>query len=43
MGLADDGLGLLLTRDWLFPDGCLEPKCVGRKNYLAAFTKSLAT
>ncbi len=28
IGLADDGRGLLLTRDWLFPDFCLEPKTV---------------
>ncbi|MEK6290066.1 MAG: hypothetical protein V4793_01545 [Paraburkholderia tropica] len=28
IGLADDGEGLLLTRDWLFPDFCLEPKTV---------------
>lgn len=42
MGMADDGLGLLLTRDWLFPDGCLEPRASRGKNYLAAFPKSLA-
>ncbi|RQZ76717.1 hypothetical protein DF052_00250 [Burkholderia glumae] len=29
IGLADDGGGLLLTRDWLFPDFCLEPKTIG--------------
>ncbi len=43
IGMADDGLGLLLTRDWLFPDGWLQPKSVRRKNSLAAFPKSLAT
>lgn len=41
LGMADDGLGLLLTRDWLFPDGWLEPKSGGQKNWLAAFSKSL--
>ncbi len=41
MGMADDGQGLVLTRDWLFPDWCLEPKSVERKNCLAAFAKSL--
>lgn len=43
IGIADDGLGLLLTRDWLFPDGCLEPNNVRQKTHLAALAKSLAS
>jgi hypothetical protein len=41
LGLADDGDGLVLTRDWLFPDACLEPRFVGRKSTSAAFAEAL--
>ncbi|AXK61509.1 hypothetical protein CN645_30385 [Burkholderia sp. IDO3] len=42
IGLADDGMGLLLTRDWLFPDCCLEPKHVRHREPLSALAESLA-
>lgn len=42
IGAADDGEGLLLTRDWLFPDCFLEPKHVVAREELASFAESLA-
>ncbi|KWZ43430.1 hypothetical protein WS72_11535 [Burkholderia savannae] len=42
IGLADDGLGLLLTRDWLFPDSLLEPRRVRGPATLTAFAESFA-
>lgn len=41
MGLADDGDGLILTRDWLFPDYCLEPRPGDKRNALPALAESL--
>lgn len=43
IGLADDGLGLLLTRDWLFQDSFLEPKRIKYEMPLAALTEALAS
>lgn len=43
IGVADDGLGLLLTRDWLFPDSFLEPKRVTNETPLAALAESFAS
>lgn len=41
-GLADDGLGMLLTRDWLFPDKLLEPRRVETETALSTLTESFA-
>lgn len=43
IGLADDGDGLILTRDWLFPDCCLEPRPGYKQTVLPALAESLAT
>lgn len=43
MGLADDGDGLILTRDWLFPDSCLEPRPGSQQAALSALAESLAS
>lgn len=43
MGLADDGEGLILTRDWLFPDCCLKPRPGNAQAILPALAESLAT
>lgn len=40
MGVADDGDGLILTRDWLFPDSFLEPRPLSAEALLTAFTES---
>ncbi len=42
MGLADDGGGLILTSDWLFPDCCLEPRPGYKHTASPAFAESLA-
>lgn len=42
LGLADDGEGLLLTRDWLFSDPSLEPRVVIRSETSIAFAEALA-
>ncbi|AOK61973.1 hypothetical protein WM29_22850 [Burkholderia ubonensis] len=41
LGMADDGTGLVLTRDWLFPDPCLEPRLAERPAASTAFSESL--
>lgn len=43
MGLADDGDGLILTCDWLFPDCCLEPQPGYKHTALPALAESLAS
>ncbi|WP_186200630.1 hypothetical protein [Burkholderia gladioli] len=42
IGLADDGAGLLLTRDWLFPDFCLEPRLIPHCDISQSFPESLS-
>ncbi|KVP40868.1 hypothetical protein WJ89_18630 [Burkholderia ubonensis] len=41
LGLADDGEGLILTRDWLFPDSCLQPRVDTRVAASGAFAEPL--
>ncbi|KUZ70932.1 hypothetical protein WI36_20115 [Burkholderia ubonensis] len=43
MGLADDGDGLILTRDWLFPDCSLEPRLGYKQAMLPTLAESLAS
>lgn len=43
VGLADDGEGLILTRDWLFPDGCLEPRPGHTQAALPTLAESLTS
>ncbi|QCP50187.1 hypothetical protein FAZ95_13955 [Trinickia violacea] len=40
LGLADDGIGLVLTRDWLFPDSYLEPLVDVQPDGLAALAET---
>ncbi|AOI60416.1 hypothetical protein WI26_22865 [Burkholderia diffusa] len=40
IGFADDGAGLILTRDWLFPDCCLEPRPKYQREALSALTEA---
>ena len=42
LGCADDGEGLILTRDWLFPDTCLEPRLISRVAISSAFSEPLS-
>ncbi|MCA8430068.1 hypothetical protein [Burkholderia seminalis] len=42
VGLADDGEGLLLTRDWLFSDASLEPRVTDHPEILITFTEAFA-
>ncbi|MCW3581582.1 hypothetical protein [Burkholderia cenocepacia] len=41
LGLADDGEGLILTRDWLFPDSYLQPRVSTRVAASTAFAEPL--
>lgn len=40
-GVADDGGSPLLTRDWLFPDSCLEPQSNRSLSWSGSLPESL--
>ncbi|RRA01945.1 hypothetical protein DF054_22720 [Burkholderia cepacia] len=42
LGAADDGKGLILTRDWLFSDASLEPRRSLRRARSIAFAEALS-